>query len=114
MLSYRLKAQEAGKHDSGGIKINPESDSLFHKDREPSTSVYFELLGKFFYSFNIDFRPKENYAFGTGLQYLEDGIIPSIMYFRFYGERRRFETGGGLSGIFGINDGVQGMAIVFK
>lgn len=70
-----------------------------------------ELLGKGFYSVNVDFRKTPAKAFSIGLQYAEDGFWPSLMYYHFSGQRFRFETGGGLSGILNKDDGIAGMGI---
>lgn len=86
-------------------------DTLFAPTWEPSTSVFLELLGKGFYSVNVDFRKTSTKAFSIGLQYVGDGFWPSLMYYHFSGKRLRFETGGGLSGILTKEDGIAGMGI---
>ncbi|HRY97651.1 MAG TPA: hypothetical protein P5550_01205 [Bacteroidales bacterium] len=78
---------------------------------EPTTAVYLELLGKFFYSINLDIRKRETSAFGIGIQSAENDIIPSGMYFLFFGKKHRLETGAGTSLILSPGDGVQALAI---
>jgi hypothetical protein len=72
---------------------------------EPMTAFYLELLGKGFYSFNLDFRRNKSKAWSLGIQHVEGVFIASLMYYRFRGKRYRFELGGGLSGIFSGPDG---------
>jgi hypothetical protein len=84
-------------------------------DWEPTTSYFLELLGKGFYSINVDFRKTTTRAISIGGQYTEDGdndvFWPSLMYYHFSGKRFRFETGGGLSTVFTQTDGLAGMGI---
>ncbi|HUX95824.1 MAG TPA: hypothetical protein VMV47_08840 [Bacteroidales bacterium] len=84
---------------------NPTSEITW----EPTTSIFLELLGKGWYSVNVDFRKKETSSISVGLQYAE-GIWPSFIYYRFFGEKHRLETGGGVSGIIN-NVGIAGMTI---
>ena len=76
---------------------------------EPSTAFYLELGGKLFYSFNVDYRRNKSEAMSLGIQQVEDGFIPSFMYYRFRGETYRTEIGGGFSCIF--DDGFAAVAI---
>ena len=78
---------------------------------KPSTSLYLELLGKGFYSINVDFRKTKFWAWSVGMSVAEDGLSPSLMYYHFGGERHRFEMGGGLSAVFTQTDGLAGMGI---
>jgi len=78
---------------------------------EPTTSVFLELFGKGYYSFNIDFRKSAKSSVSAGLQVAEETIMPSAMVYRFFGIRNRIETGGGLGGIISWNDGIQGMSV---
>lgn len=78
---------------------------------KPSTSLYFELLGKGFYSINVDFRKTKLRAWSVGMSVAEDGFFPSVMYYHFGGQRYRFELGGGLSAVFTQTDGMAGMGI---
>ena len=105
-FSSQLYAQ---KSDIDSIKISEKVGKNF--DWEPSTSVYLELLGKGFYSVNVDFRKTEKKAFSIGFQAAEDGLMPSLMYYHFDGARYRFEMGGGLSGVFTRKDGLAGMGL---
>ncbi|MBN2088826.1 hypothetical protein JW964_04400 [candidate division KSB1 bacterium] len=77
----------------------------------PGTSFYFELMGKGFYSLNVDFRRNKSTAMSLGLQLAENAFIPSFMYYHFRGKTYRFETGGGISGILTREDGLAGMMI---
>jgi hypothetical protein len=84
-------------------------------DWEPTTSYFLELLGKGFYSINVDFRKTRTRAISIGGQYTEDGdndvFWPSLMYYHFSGKRFRFEIGGGLSTVFTQTDGLAGMGV---
>lgn len=115
-LYGQLFAQEITKN----TVVNPSKvdnlivnsqDSLYVLAWEPSTSLFLELLGKGFYSVNVDFRKTQTKAISIGLQYAEDGFWPSFMFYHFGGERFRLETGGGLSGIISKKDGLAGMGI---
>ena len=105
----------AQNSDSDSINISEKVGKLQISsksfDWEPSTSVYLELLGKGFYSVNVDFRKTERKAFSIGYQAAEDGHIPSLMYYHFGGARYRLEMGGGLSCVFTREDGLAGMGI---
>lgn len=77
------------------------------------TAVYFELLGKGFFSSNIDFRIKDNHRFSIGITLLEYGgekekneiwpeekyfLSPGIMYYFITGVGPRyFEVGAGVN-----------------
>ena len=106
-ISLRLAAQEVSP-DSMMIKPNDSSKVFNWKS---STSVYFELLGKGFYSLNVDFRKTKLWAWSIGMQVAEDGIVPSLMYYHFSGQRFRFEMGGGLSTVFTSADGLAGLGV---
>ena len=111
-FSSQLYAQ---KSESDSINISEKVEKLQIStksfDWEPSTSVYFEFLGKGFYSVNVDFRKTEKKAFSIGFQAAEDGLMPSFMYYHFSGARYRLEMGGGFSGVFTREDGLAGMGI---
>jgi hypothetical protein len=80
--------------------LSQSQDTVLNSHFEPTTSVFLELLGKSFYSFNVDFRKKETSSVSIGLT-VGDGVIwPSVMYYRFAGVRKRFELGGGVSAVF--------------
>lgn len=87
------------------------TDSTKVFDWKPSTSVYFELLGKGFYSLNVDFRKTKFRAWSIGIQVAEDGVLPSLMYYHFGGQRFRFEMGGGFSTVFTSADGLAGIGV---
>ncbi|MBN1293370.1 MAG: hypothetical protein JXB48_16135, partial [Candidatus Latescibacteria bacterium] len=79
------------------------------QDSYPGTAVYFELIGKGWFSPNIDFRIKDNHRFSIGLTLLEyevgengnetkDYFSPSIMYYLITGDGPSyFEVGAGAS-----------------
>jgi hypothetical protein len=77
-----------------------KNDSIKESVWAPSTSVFLELLGKSFYSVNVDFRRKATSAVSVGLMVGKGVNWHSIMYYRFVGKRQRFEIGGGTSVIF--------------
>ncbi|MCX6302812.1 MAG: hypothetical protein NTW82_11570 [Bacteroidia bacterium] len=85
------------------------NDTVVLSAWEPTTSLYFELGGKGWYSLNVDFRKKVTTACSIGIQYSE-GFWPSIMAYRFFGNKYRIETGGGISGMFAL-DGIIGAGI---
>jgi hypothetical protein len=112
-LSFELCAQNSWNtipnvqqmSDPAERIVNPVTESAW----EPTTSLFLELLGKGWYSVNIDFRKKETSAVSIGIQVVEE-VWPSVMYYRFFGKRHRLETGGGISGIITM-DGFAGMAV---
>jgi hypothetical protein len=73
---------------------------------KPSTSVFLELLGKGFFSLNVDFRKKETYSISVGIEPFE-GFFPDVMFYHFGGERRRYEIGGGVSTGFSNKFGLK-------
>ncbi|HPT02835.1 MAG TPA: hypothetical protein PLJ84_09575 [Bacteroidales bacterium] len=64
----------------------------------PCISPFVELMGKGFFSLNVDFRRKETFAISLGVAAIEEGISPGVMGYYLGGRRHRFETGGGVSG----------------
>ncbi len=111
--SFELFAQESGNDPSPGIP--PSGDpavtetAAAQSDWDPTTSLFLELLGKGWYSVNVDFRKKATSSFSLGIQIAEE-IWPSVMIYRFLGERHRLETGGGVSVII-AKDGFEGMSV---
>lgn len=93
------------------VGTDKPKDSTKVFEWKPSTSLYFELLGKGFYSINVDFRKTKSMAWSIGMSVAEDGFFPSLMYYHFAGKRFRFEMGGGLSTVFTQTDGLAGMGI---
>jgi len=78
------------------------------KDGNPGTAVYLELIGKGFFSPNIDFRINNKHRFSIGLTLLEYGVgdgdatklylSPGIMYYFVNGDGPSFfEVGAGVS-----------------
>jgi hypothetical protein len=78
---------------------------------KPCTSFYIELLGKGFYSLNVDFRKNKSKAMSLGVQWVENTFIASFMVYHFRGETYRSELGGGLSGLITRDDGFSGIMI---
>jgi hypothetical protein len=78
---------------------------------EPCTSLYIELLGKGFYSFNVDFRRNKSKAMSLGIQWVEDAFIPSLMVYHFRGEKFTVEAGGGFSVVLTKAKGFAGIMI---
>jgi hypothetical protein len=91
-VSAQLCAQE---RDSDGDSLQNPLSLVW----EPCVSPFVELLGKGFFSFNVDFRIKETYAISIGAGLAEEGVSPNIMGYYFGGTRHRIEAGGGVSGI---------------
>jgi len=109
LLGSDISKINAGINKS--FQIEGTHNSVKVVDWEPTTSMYLELLGKGFYSINLDFRKSEKKAFSIGVQFAEGDFIPSLMYYQFSGARYRFEKGAGLSGIISADDGLEGMMI---
>jgi hypothetical protein len=63
------------KKENLGPALSNDSAKVFNW--KSSTSVYFELPGKGFYSLNVDFRKTKLRAWSIGMQVAEDGFIPS-------------------------------------
>jgi hypothetical protein len=74
------------------------------------TSLYIELLGKSWLSVNVDYRWNKRNAASLGLNAVA-GLWPSVMYSHFFGQRSRFEIGGGSSCIISFEDGLVGISI---
>jgi len=110
LIFSQLSAQETKNNEINNPgEVSKSQNSYSEITWEPTTSVFLELLGKGWYSVNIDFRRKATSSISVGLQYAE-GIWPSFMYYRFFGEKHGLETGAGVSGIIN-NVGVAGMTI---
>jgi len=102
-LSGHLFAQEVEK-------INKEeiADSFVYSN--PKTSFYLELLGKHFYSYNIDYRFNKSNALSVGFSSITfDGddrtLFPSLMYFNFGGKKYQRELGIGITATFSDKHG---------
>jgi len=72
-------------------------------DWNSTTSLYFELGGKFFPSLNIDFRKREDFALSTGIGFWKDSeeheqliFTPSVNAYYLFGKNNRIEIGGGI------------------
>lgn len=126
-LTLQLQAQEK---DNGtlttlsGENASKDTVKTFTTESEwlPAYSLYIELGGKLWYSLNIDFRKRENFALSIGISYLEDEdantkeyyqslFNPSVMCYYLGGERHRFELGGGLSSLIGSSQGLTAMML---
>ncbi|PKP49630.1 MAG: hypothetical protein CVT94_04320 [Bacteroidetes bacterium HGW-Bacteroidetes-11] len=90
ILSVQLHAQERSTENNSV----PNSSEPVCK---PCISPFFELLGKGWFSLNVDFRTKETYAISIGAAAIEEGMSPNVMGYYFSGKRHRLEMGGGLS-----------------
>lgn len=77
----------------------------------PGISIYYELFGKLFGSVNVDYRINKTNALSLGISPAEDAIIPSIMYYKFNGEKYRRETGIGLGPLLTQTEGCRGIVI---
>jgi len=116
IFSSQLYAQKT-EHDTiktdrkVGSSAGIPQESIKIPDWEPTTSLYFELLGKGIYSINVDFRKTKTRAFGIGIEYFENAFLPSLMFYHFGGKKFTFETGGGLSVVIDQTDGLKGMGI---
>lgn len=126
ILSDQVQAQ---KYDNGnpttfigeGIRKDTIKSSITDSVWLPTTSLYFELGGKVFYSLNVDFRKRENFALSIGASYFkEDGdsneisqsmLFTSVMAYYLGGKRHRLELGGGLCPGFGTSEGLKAMAV---
>ncbi|KAF0202453.1 MAG: hypothetical protein FD170_1920 [Bacteroidetes bacterium] len=91
ILSVQLHAQKS-REESVAL---PNASS--YNDWEPCISPFFELLGKGWFSLNVDYRIKETYAISVGVAAIEEGMSPNVMGYYFGGKRHRLEMGGGLS-----------------
>jgi hypothetical protein len=105
----RFEEIQASKIDTIQTQNTQNSETDYFL--EPSTAFYIELLGKGFYSLNVDFRKNKSEAMALGIQWVENAFITSFMYYRFRGETYRSEIGGGFSGIFSRDDGFAGVMI---
>jgi hypothetical protein len=77
---------------------------------KPCVSAFIELLGKGFFSINIDFRIAESHAISIGIIPFE-GLAPDIMYYHLSGRRHRFELGGGITTGFSNDFSLAGILI---
>lgn len=93
ILSVQLYAQ-ARERQHGSLPVL--TDSVW----KPCISPFIELLGKGFFSLNVDFRIKETHAISVGVAGIEEGTSPNVMGYYFGGRRHRLEMGGGLSANF--------------
>ncbi len=92
--------------EKDSVSALAETDTTF----ESSISPFAELLGKGFFSLNVDFRLKKHFAFSLGFQPLEV-ICPDIMFYYLSGEKKSLEIGGGFSAAMTNNWDVGGIFI---
>ncbi len=71
------------------MKIQPD----YHYTN-PKTALYLELLGKYLYSLNIDYRFNKSNAMSLGISEMTGA---SMMYYHFMGNKSRFELGLGFT-----------------
>lgn len=76
----------------------------------PTTSLFFEILGKGWYSVNVDFRKKVTGSVSLCLQVAEE-VWPGVTCYRFLGKTHRIETGGGAGLIIGWDGDFEGMTV---
>lgn len=97
---------------SGVRNVSVEKqDSVSSFIWQPTKSLFLELLGKGFYSLNMDFRKKSSHSFSIGIQFLEGGYFPSLMYYHFFGEKFNIEAGGGVSAIISGGGDAKAMEV---
>ena len=100
VFPIQIKAQVSEKDTLGDINtVKNEIDPMQNSPDTVSVlriSPFIEIGGKAFFTLNVDFRKKENYAISIGFQPFE-GLLPNIMYYHFSGKRHRIEIGGGFS-----------------
>ena len=103
----RFEEIQASKIDIKQIQKHHDSTTVVYE--QPGTAFYIELLGKAFYSLNIDYRMNKSEAMALGVQWAENSFITSLVYSHFSGETYSSEIGGGFSGIF--DDGFSAVMI---
>lgn len=103
---------------SDHLKNDTINNQIPKLDWQASTSIYFELGGKFIYSLNVDFRKKENFAFCIGAcfwldeeEHVQSIFIPSFMGFYLCGKRHRIELGGGCGPFIGTYIGMSNLML---
>ncbi|MFC1850953.1 hypothetical protein ACFL27_12225 [candidate division CSSED10-310 bacterium] len=99
------------KIQAGEIDLKYSQNSEMNVDNNPGTSFYFEMFGKGLFSLNVDHRINKSRALSLGISGAEDGILPSVMYYHFQGEKYRLETGIGFSVILTQSEGCVGVLL---
>jgi len=84
-----------------------QEDSIINT---PGNAIYFELLGKPFFSLNADFRINRVQRISVGIQPVYDGI-PNVMYYYLNGQKANIEIGGGISVILGGGEDFRGFLV---
>jgi len=103
MPAAEVFTQSSTASDARAITDTVQQDAYAN---DPALSLFVELGGKFWYTVNIERRWTEQQAFsiGGGVVYeknFDDAgnnqyvWISDVMYYRFFGARKRMETGGG-------------------
>jgi hypothetical protein len=100
LIAFQVSGQDLGGGIVNGTERNTlKNDSLqtpLNSTFKPCISPFIEIMGKGFFSVNVDYRIKETYALSVGFQPTE-GLLPDVMYYYFFGKRHRLEVGGGVS-----------------
>lgn len=101
------KAQETKQKNNSEVLINNQGNEINQFEKpvlqpdyhftNPKTSFYLELLGKYLYSLNIDFRFNKSNAMSLGISEMTGATMPSMMYYHFMGKKSRFELGLGFT-----------------
>ncbi len=104
----RFEEIQAKKHqDIISDSVNIQGHEQKNLYSNPGISIYFELLGKSFYSFNIDNRINRSKAISFGFSVINTWeIMPSFMFYKFSGAKYRSERGIGLTSTIEKNHGV--------
>lgn len=97
---------------SDHLKNDTITSQIKEHNWQSSTSIYFELGGRFTYTLNVDFRKKENFAVSVNFCYwVDEGdpadllFVPSVMCYYLKGKRHSLELGGGLGSLIIQNRG---------
>ena len=84
------------------------ASQLFSQEKdasdEPGTAFFFDMGGKWFYSFNVDFAINKSNRYGFGISPVYGDIVPTAMYYYLGGEKSRFEIGGGIGYVIILTD----------
>ncbi len=109
-FSVQLQAKE---NDEDSLRtLTKEADWV------PTTSLYFELGGKFLPSLNVDFRKRDNFAISIGTGFWKDNeehkqliFTPSVNAYYLFGKRNRIEIGGGTGTFLSTFEGLASLLV---
>ena len=73
----KFKDNKISKEDT--TQTSHDQNQEIVQSYQSGTSFYLELLGKGFYSINIDYRKSKSTAFSFGAQYGENAFWPSLI-----------------------------------